>query len=139
MVASPKKIGGLGIRKLQELNLAYMVKLGWRLQHEKNSIWARTLSGKYHHGRSASFSNAWKGIRVATPFLEAGTIKLVRSGKTTRFWMDNWIAPYPLRQLLSTAISLPVLYATVNEYWDEGRGWKWELLTVFYLSPCCKS
>lgn len=105
-----------------------MVKLGWRLQQEKDSLWARILTGKYKYGRSSLHSNAWKGVIAASPFLEAGTVRSVRNGESTRFWMDRWLTPYPLRKLLNTPLSLPVLYAPVNEYWEEGRGWKWDRL-----------
>lgn len=102
LVASPKTTGGLGIRKLQDLNMSYMVKLGWRLHQERDSLWARSLTCKYKNSHSAKPSNAWKGIMAARPILESGRIRSVRNGRTTRFWMDKWITNYPLSQHLST-------------------------------------
>ena len=33
-------MGGLGIRVIQNMNLAFMAKLGWRLLSAKNELWA---------------------------------------------------------------------------------------------------
>lgn len=121
-VASSKDSGGLGIQKLQELNLAYMVKLGWHLQREKDSLWAQILSNKYQEGKPASFSNAWRGVTVANPVLETGVVKWVRNGKSTRFWIDKWIAPYPLFHYLKSPLSLHELYVNVSDYWEEDCG-----------------
>lgn len=67
-----------------------------------------------------------KGIMATNPFLEAVMIRNVRNRQTTRFWMDKWLVPIPLRHFLIGPLSLPVLYANVNEYWDDGREWKWD-------------
>lgn len=129
-VTRSKAKGGLGIRRLQDLNLACMAKLGWRIRCEENSLWAQTLSTKYkcvtERGRS-SVSNAWKGIVAAAPIVENGVYKIVRNGKQSRFWMDNWLGEYPLYEVMKAPVSLPDLYASVADYWDEDRGWKWEL------------
>ncbi|XP_031132009.1 uncharacterized protein LOC116033406 [Ipomoea triloba] len=85
-VTSPKKYGGLGVRRLQEVNKACMAKLGWRLKQEEGSLWAQTMLSKYaqvDHGNQSRASNAWKGIVAATPIVDQGLMKLVRNGKNT--------------------------------------------------------
>lgn len=42
-----KSRGGLGIRNLITLNKAYIMKNTWRLIHDKNSLWAKVMKGKY--------------------------------------------------------------------------------------------
>ncbi|XP_031103479.1 uncharacterized protein LOC116007017 [Ipomoea triloba] len=136
VITSPKVSRGLGIFKLQDLNNAYMAKLGWRLHNERDSLWARIMATKYANpGRRqapsrghANVSNAWKGMLAARHIVKKGKICLVRNGKTTKFWMDKWIDSHPLRVYLCSQLSLPELYATADEYWDDGHDWKWDKL-----------
>ncbi|XP_031124258.1 uncharacterized protein LOC116026974 [Ipomoea triloba] len=133
-VTKEKVAGGLGIRRLQDMNRACMAKLGWHLIHEKESLWAQTLLTKYKTGSdrlaechiTGNTSHAWKGILEAFPIIDDGMVRLVRNGRSTRFWLDKWISRKPLSQFITAPLSLPELYANVAEYWEEGRGWMWE-------------
>lgn len=58
---------------------------------------------------------------AAQLIIEDGIVRLVRNGRSTRFWIDRWITPCPLRFYLKSPLSLPELYANVNEYWIEGQ------------------
>lgn len=49
-VCTPKQDGGLGIRSSLEMNKALLGKIGWRLLHDRESIWARVLRAKYKVG-----------------------------------------------------------------------------------------
>lgn len=94
---------------------------------EKGSLWAQVLLHKYNRteqGRYGSASNAWKGIMAAMPIVDDGLVKIVRNGCNTHFWMDKWIGDQPLYQLMRAPVSLPELYASANDYWEEGMGWK---------------
>lgn len=42
-VCTPKEFGGLGIRNLKLLNQAFIIKLGWRLVKDKESLWSKVL------------------------------------------------------------------------------------------------
>ena len=48
MVTHGKDQGGLGIRTMHSMNLAFLAKLGWRLISEKD--WAMALIRKYIRG-----------------------------------------------------------------------------------------
>ena len=50
MVTKCKQQGGLGIRKMHNLNIALMAKLGWKLLTEKEKLWARVITNKYMRG-----------------------------------------------------------------------------------------
>lgn len=39
VVVKKKECGGLGLRFLHEMNLAFLAKLGWRMLHEENKLW----------------------------------------------------------------------------------------------------
>lgn len=43
-VTKSKGEGGLGIRRLKEMNEAFMAKIGWRLEKEKDNLWASVES-----------------------------------------------------------------------------------------------
>lgn len=45
-ICRPKREGGLGIRKTADMNKALLAKVGWRLLHNKDSLWARVLRSK---------------------------------------------------------------------------------------------
>lgn len=104
--------------------LAFLAKLGWRLINEKDSLWARVISGKYmsnsfqpkHIVYKQGASNAWQGIVKAEEVLIKGVGHLVRSGKDTKFWLDVWIHDYPLVELTSLDISLIDFHRTVSDY-----------------------
>ncbi|XP_019175883.1 PREDICTED: uncharacterized protein LOC109171271 [Ipomoea nil] len=114
LVTTATEAGGLGLKRMHELNLAYMAKLGWRLLAESESLWAQTINAKYrkseiiHNMRQGrrNVSNAWRGISAAWTPMSQGVSRVVRSGATTRFWMDKWILPEPL----SITLKQPSLY-----------------------------
>ncbi|KAF7826508.1 putative ribonuclease H protein At1g65750 family [Senna tora] len=49
-VCEPVEKGGLDIRPLQSMNCAMLMKLGWWLIEDKDSLWARVLRSKYNCG-----------------------------------------------------------------------------------------
>ena len=46
-ICTPIAFGGLGIRKMRDVNLAIISKLGWKLLTSSESLWASQLSSKY--------------------------------------------------------------------------------------------
>ena len=46
-IIRPKEEGGLGIQATKIKNLALLAKLNWRMNQEKESIWAKVILGKY--------------------------------------------------------------------------------------------
>lgn len=72
-VCVSREEGGLGIRPTREMNKALLSKVGWRLIHEKVSLWAKILRTKYKvgdiHDQSwavvkSSWSSTWRSICV---------------------------------------------------------------------------
>lgn len=39
-ICKPKDVGGLGIRRLYDMNRALIAKLGWLLLKNPNSLWS---------------------------------------------------------------------------------------------------
>ena len=46
-ICQPKKCGGLGLRKMQDMNRALLAKWGWLLLSDDKAIWANILRAKY--------------------------------------------------------------------------------------------
>jgi hypothetical protein len=51
-ICIPKVLGGLGIRKMRDVNLALIAKLGWKMLTNPDSLWVAQLKGKYLHSKS---------------------------------------------------------------------------------------
>jgi hypothetical protein len=75
-ICTPKAISGLAIRKMREVNLALISKLGWQLLNNSDSLWVSQLQGKYLNSTSflspsplSSSSWLWKGILKTQSFI----------------------------------------------------------------------
>ena len=136
MVVKSKKAGGLGLRSLHQMNLAFLAKLCWRMLKEKESLWVRVVSQKYIHNVAkvnsfkpkASSSNVWQGLCRAASVFHMGIRCLVTNGRDTSFWLDVWITNEPLKNYLLHDINLIDMYKTVYDYWIQGIGWNLEVL-----------
>lgn len=81
-VTLPKNLGGLGLRDLQAMNNACIIKLSWKLINNSEEIWCKMLRGIYK-----------KVILCRNP-----TKKSIESGKwnigdarSVDAWEDDWI------------------------------------------------
>lgn len=80
-VTLSKDQGGLGIRRLREMNLAFLAKLGLRIMNDEECLWIKMMKNKYSINDpnpttwrpKANMSNAWKGIVESITILQAGT------------------------------------------------------------------
>ena len=53
VIVNPKDYGGLDIRKMDQMNLAFISKLGWRVLTKHDQLWACLLVGKYMHRKAS--------------------------------------------------------------------------------------
>ena len=49
-VTNEKEQGGLGLKTMHNMNLAFMAKLGWQLVTEHKSLWVKVIAKKCHRG-----------------------------------------------------------------------------------------
>jgi hypothetical protein len=116
-------MGGLGIRKMREVNLALISKLGWQLLNNSDSLWVSQLQGKYLN--STSFlspsllsSSSWlcKGILKSQSFISKGVCFRIHSQSSLPIWSTPWIptiasfSPTP-----SPLLSHPPLHLLVSD------------------------
>lgn len=101
-VCRPKSAGGLGLRRLKDMKMALLSKLGWFLANDANKLWVRALKAKYFVGRSFSncpikknSSRSWRGILMTRQILEKGLCYRVGRGDAIDFWEDSWVPNNP--------------------------------------------
>ena len=87
-MTTTKEYGGLGIRSMRNMNIAFVAKLGWLLITAKNELWASILQTKYVRGkveidklkRKQRTSNAWHGIVAGSDVIRKGIKARVLNG-----------------------------------------------------------
>lgn len=69
-----KKIGGLSLRNLKEMNEACIAKLGWKIKSGEDTLWCEVMKGKYIRQSEVSAkvydSSLWKQIISIWPMLD---------------------------------------------------------------------
>ena len=131
----PHNQGGLAIPSARQANSAFLSKLGWRVLTEPNALWARVLRAKYCHGHcdvdmfvpKVGMSNVWRGITKNAKVLCEGLQVAVGNGRNTLFWDHRWATPEPLIDLAASPVPADILGHTVEEMWETGQGWKWDV------------
>ncbi|XP_028071512.1 uncharacterized protein LOC114273895 [Camellia sinensis] len=127
-VTKPKNLGGLGIRQTCLVNAVSMAKLSWCLSREDNSLWAKTLKSKYGGTMRvcSKTSPTWRNMLKGSNILEKGSKMLIKDGRSTRFWIDEWAKCGPLRGCIEGPLapsdsSLRVCDCWVANDWDFSR------------------
>ena len=100
----PKKEGGLGLRDLENFNLALLGKHAWRILQAPTSLLTRLLKGRYFPnsnifitgpGNKSSF--IWKSLLEGRDLLKKGMRTLISNGQSTSIWGDPWLPTNPPR------------------------------------------
>ncbi|XP_021971359.1 uncharacterized protein LOC110866520 [Helianthus annuus] len=61
-VASPKKMGDLGLHRLNDVNTALLSKRGWRFKTEKDNLWVRVIKAIHSGGSDWDFLPTKKAL-----------------------------------------------------------------------------
>ncbi|KAG8372571.1 hypothetical protein BUALT_Bualt12G0079900 [Buddleja alternifolia] len=97
-ICSPKEFGGLGLRKLRDMNRALVSKLAWKICVE-SSLWTNFLRSKYlrdthfldQNETPRSSSKIWKSIMASKDSIKKGLCFTVSPSNFIRTWIDPWI------------------------------------------------
>ncbi|KAG8383539.1 hypothetical protein BUALT_Bualt04G0024000 [Buddleja alternifolia] len=101
-ICRPKALGGLGLRKMKDLNFALLSKLAWKMVSEKNCIWLNLFRYKYlkssnmlhsvSTGTNASW--IWKDILRSKDLLSKGACYSVHVNSKILTWLEPWIPSF---------------------------------------------
>lgn len=73
-ICRPKILGGIGIKRLRQMNRAMLAKLLWRVILEENVLWVKVLRAKYGNPLSGEVSrkaciHMWRSMLTALPMV----------------------------------------------------------------------
>ena len=79
-IIQPKEEGGLGIQVARAKNVALLAKLNWRMNQEKEALWAKVIMNKYcsldrrrsRDPNKLPASSNWKAIKAGFQTFENG-------------------------------------------------------------------
>ncbi|KAM6552325.1 hypothetical protein CsatB_002133 [Cannabis sativa] len=94
----PKCTGGLGFRRMEDINNAFLAKLAWNLASGLRRPWTESYKAKYFPRDSFwsvqqrnSDSFVWKGILNARQLILSGSCTIIASGESIDIWFQPWI------------------------------------------------
>ncbi|KAJ8767189.1 hypothetical protein K2173_013586 [Erythroxylum novogranatense] len=134
-ITQPLASGGLGVRRLRELNEAFLAKLCWGLLSDREALWSQVLIHKYEMAGASRLkfkathqaSWLWHAICDVWEKVVGGIGWSIGSGQQVKFWTDLWTASAsPLLELASEEVPEEARNRCVDYYADRDRGWIWE-------------
>ena len=97
-ICQPKKLGGLGIKQMTNVNKALLTKTGSEVSEKNNGLWYKILVAKYlrhtnfwQATQNQSDSYFWKGILQTRETLSKGRCIQINNGANTSLWDSPWI------------------------------------------------
>ncbi|KAH9752901.1 putative ribonuclease H protein [Citrus sinensis] len=131
-----KPSGGLGLKQLNLMNDALLMKIGWVLIASPNSLWVKVLLSKYGLAPKALpgtlptkyGSYMWKAVGGIWHEVLKGIKWDIGNGNRVRFWWDNWVTEeYPLYTFALQPIRLQQLEECVARFITVEGTWNWRL------------
>ncbi|GAU13938.1 hypothetical protein TSUD_262650 [Trifolium subterraneum] len=137
MVTRPKWMGGLGLRKLEVMNQACLLKLGWKLNCGATDFWCQVVKGKYgvHNFNNdiairSSNSSMWKALLRLKDQLTNNMCWCIRNESSVDAWNQIWIEP-GCRVSQLCIVPYQLQGARVCDLVDENGSWNWQLLETW--------
>ncbi|XP_019160043.1 PREDICTED: uncharacterized protein LOC109156647 [Ipomoea nil] len=97
-LCKPKKYGGMGFRRVREMNLAMLGKQGWKFSTNPEALVTRVFKARYfpkcsflEAGVGSNPSFVWSSIRESQGLLKEGARWRIGDGGTVRVWGDPWL------------------------------------------------
>ncbi|KAL6218309.1 hypothetical protein ACLB2K_011523 [Fragaria x ananassa] len=135
-VCQPKCLGGLGVKKTEDMNQAMLAKASWRIFKQDSGLWASIYSEKYLNDCSiidqnyiapADCSSTWRSMAYGTKLMRSNLSWRIGDGKMVKFWSDTWVLSVPLLQF-ALPHAVINLSSTVCDFWCD-TGWNIEMLS----------
>ncbi|KAJ0453055.1 putative RNA-directed DNA polymerase [Helianthus annuus] len=134
-VCLPKDEGGLGIRSINDVNVALLAGHVWSIITNRPSLWVQWIHSYKLKGtnfwevtKRGSVSWGWRHILAIRDRIRPYVWMSIRSGRQTNAWSDNWCSCSPLRSFISPRAIANAglnLRSTVADIIDDTGQWKW--------------
>lgn len=122
-------------------NQALQAKMGWRLLHDKESLWAKVLRSKYKVGSirdpswlksKGTWSSTWRSVNTNLRDVVLPGIKwVVGNGRDIKFWTDKWLLNMPIGDITSARLPAELSNASIRDLWKAESGWDWQHITPY--------
>lgn len=124
-------------KKIRIYKQALLAKLAWRVSTQTDEDWCKVIHAKYVPLEEAPYylkskqraSKTWQGIVWGANHLKATLKQRINNGERVGFWVDSWLNNEALIQQCIQPVQEEDILKPVREYWEEGRGWKWDLIS----------
>ncbi|KAL0014364.1 hypothetical protein SO802_001433 [Lithocarpus litseifolius] len=129
-LCTSKDEGGMGFKDLRVFNLSILVKQGWRIQQNPQSLVHRVFKTicfagcsfrEAQVGRNPSY--AWRSIMVAKEVITRGTRWILGNVERVNIWQDKWIPTpkfFKVVSLRSLVLELEMVSSLIDR---ELRSW----------------
>ncbi|XP_019150780.1 PREDICTED: uncharacterized protein LOC109147628 [Ipomoea nil] len=106
-ICKPKLHGGLGLRKAQDFNMAFLTKMAGHVLTHPDKLWVKIMKEKYvKNGNffstpvTANSSWGWRSIMKGKNILCKGLRWRIGTGASISFWHDRWVGDSPLAETI---------------------------------------
>ncbi|KAG6629497.1 hypothetical protein CIPAW_14G089200 [Carya illinoinensis] len=132
-ICQPKNEGGLGLRLMENMNMALLAKTGWEISQANTNVWHSILTKKYLKTNTfwqvtpkVTDSIFWKHLLQTRKLLEQDMCYQISNGTSVSAWIDPWIPSLesfrlnPLSHITDLSPSLKVSDFIIQEshYWN---------------------
>lgn len=136
-ICQPTAAGGLGLRNLRLMNLAFMMKVAWGLVTKSDALWVQVLKSKYKFSKEEIpwslkqryGSPLWKGVCLVWPLVKKNCQWSLRSGKSVSLWNDRWVGGDLLSEALSVSMPCPLPNGRVCDAVLPDGQWNWNIFS----------
>lgn len=137
-ICLPKSCGGLGFRRMFDLNFALLSKLAWSVASDKDILWVKILRSKYLRGKfflsdDLSFYNSswlWKDFSNCRDLICKGALFHVYVNSDILIWKEPWIPTIPNFIPLNTNTNPNSLSLNLVKDLIDTRSFSWNLETL---------
>ncbi|KAL4298891.1 hypothetical protein AHAS_Ahas17G0046200 [Arachis hypogaea] len=140
----PKDAGGLGFKRLEVMNQAFLFKICWNLNEDPDTLWARVLWYKYcngdtnrPHNPTVGCSNLWRALQQVWPTFEENIVHRIGNGENTKFWKDKWLnMDGCLADHIRPNVQIEDMDASAQNYVNSEGEWNLEVLNSVIETEC---
>jgi hypothetical protein len=138
-VTLPKVYGGLGMRRLVQMNKACLMKLGWAIRSGKEALWIEVIKGKYdrqntnfeHVVVKAQDSSLWKSLVQTWHYFDLYEYWNIGKGDSVRAWSDKWLFTGTSIEDMGIMVPDNMQSMMVKDLVDDNGCWKFDLLNTW--------